>query len=472
MPSSTLPVAERYCFSAPGKALFAGGYLVLYPENSSFVTALSARIYALISPSQSLDTTRSTVTVLSPQFAEGEWSYNISRSSTTGFVTVSAVNLSRKNPFAQAAVTTILNYLSATGNLPMPIPSLTINILSDNAYHSQPHDNVPRFNTHSQAISAVPKTGLGSSAALTTVLTAALLSYYGNVGRVTENKRLLHNLAQIAHCTAQGKVGSGFDVACAVYGSIVYQRFLPSIISAIPVVPNELDDAKGSEYLHVLKNTIESNWNVGTAACAIPPRLRLLMGDISGGSETPAMVQMVQQWRREGGADAESTWTSLGKANQSLISAMIGLQGESESNPKEYAAVMDQIIDSGAGTSGIKTLGVEIGGKIGGLIQQAVDSITEIRHHLRAITKGSGAQIEPEQQTRLLDACNELPGVFGGVVPGAGGYDAICLLVTEASVDRVVNATNDIFANVKWLELREESVGLREEAFPTLAEYL
>jgi phosphomevalonate kinase len=29
---------------------------------------------------------------------------------------------------------------------------------------------------------------------------------------------LLHNVAQIAHCAAQGKIGSGFDVSCAVCG--------------------------------------------------------------------------------------------------------------------------------------------------------------------------------------------------------------------------------------------------------------
>lgn len=59
------------------------------------------------------------------------------------------------------------------------------------------------------------------------------------------------------------------------------------------------------------------------------------------------------------------------------------------------------------------------------------------------------AEIEPEQQTELLDGCISLPGVIGGGVPGgalhvsdhsnpfcstytlAGGYDAVWLLVCE-----------------------------------------
>lgn len=43
-------------------------------------------------------------------------------------------------------------------------------------------------------------------------------------------RRLTHNLAQFVHCLAQGKVGSGFDVSAAVYGSQLYTRFDPKVI--------------------------------------------------------------------------------------------------------------------------------------------------------------------------------------------------------------------------------------------------
>lgn len=39
--------------------------------------------------------------------------------------------------------------------------------------------------------------------------------------------------------------------------------------------------------------------------------------------------------------------------------------------------------------------------------------------------------IEPPEQTVLLDACVSIAGVIGGGVPGAGGYDAIWLLVCD-----------------------------------------
>ena len=39
--------------------------------------------------------------------------------------------------------------------------------------------------------------------------------------------------------------------------------------------------------------------------------------------------------------------------------------------------------------------------------------------------------IEPPEQTALLDVCVSVAGVIGGGVPGAGGYDAIWLLVCD-----------------------------------------
>ena len=82
----------------------------------------------------------------------------------------------------------------------------------------------------------VHETGLGSSAALITSLTAALLVHLDVVSQeslsedVGEGRRLAHNLAQFVHCVAQGKVGSGFDVSAAVFGSHLYTRFDPSVI--------------------------------------------------------------------------------------------------------------------------------------------------------------------------------------------------------------------------------------------------
>lgn len=63
------------------------------------------------------------------------------------------------------------------------------------------------------------KTGLGSSSAFTAACMQCILKAQGIM-----NKDLVFKLALEAHNRAQGKVGSGFDVAAAVYGSILYSR--------------------------------------------------------------------------------------------------------------------------------------------------------------------------------------------------------------------------------------------------------
>lgn len=96
----------------------------------------------------------------------------------------------------------------------------------------------PFCDTHA-TLKTVNKTGLGSSAALTTSLVGALFLYFNVFQDLQENNANLtwiHNVAQFVHCFAQGKVGSGFDVSAAVFGSHRYQRFNPSILTPIMVI--------------------------------------------------------------------------------------------------------------------------------------------------------------------------------------------------------------------------------------------
>lgn len=109
-------------------------------------------------------------------------------------------------------------------NLPRTLESLT---------------KIPPFVSTNVRLSDVHKTGLGSSASLITSLTSALLVHLGVIPESAlseddnEGRRLAHNLAQYVHCQAQGKVGSGFDVSAAVFGSHLYTRFDPSVISEL-----------------------------------------------------------------------------------------------------------------------------------------------------------------------------------------------------------------------------------------------
>ena len=112
-------------------------------------------------------------------------------------------------------------------------------------------NKIPSFAPLNVPISQVNKTGLGSSAALITSLTAALLVHFDVITRESitgdgndESRRLAHNLAQFVHCLAQGKVGSGFDVSSAVFGSQVYTRFDPAVIQ--PLLDGQVIPTRGN----------------------------------------------------------------------------------------------------------------------------------------------------------------------------------------------------------------------------------
>ncbi|KAI7737935.1 LOW QUALITY PROTEIN: hypothetical protein M8C21_015128, partial [Ambrosia artemisiifolia] len=113
----------------------------------------------------------------------------------------------------------------------------------------------------------VAKTGLGSSAAMTTAVVAALLNYVGVVDLPYSSKDqkhenssdldLVHMIAQTAHCIAQGKVGSGFDVSSAVYGSHRYE--------AVSTTP-----------LHeVIGEVLKAKWDHERTKFSLPPLMNL-----------------------------------------------------------------------------------------------------------------------------------------------------------------------------------------------------
>ena len=105
-------------------------------------------------------------------------------------------------------------------------------------------EKLPAFNKTGVCLADVHKTGLGSSAALITSLVSGLLLHLGVIPAdsflaeggtesASEGRKLAHNLSQYVHCLAQGKVGSGFDVSSAVFGSQIYRKFAPEALDEL-----------------------------------------------------------------------------------------------------------------------------------------------------------------------------------------------------------------------------------------------
>ncbi|EMT60408.1 Phosphomevalonate kinase [Fusarium odoratissimum] len=434
--------------SAPGKVFLAGGYLVLDQEYTAFVFGLDARINIIAGDIHTTAGVQLTeIVVDSPQFLEAQWRYGYHLAGEGGGIKVTQLQVSgaqiNPNPFVETTLSYALTYIDrvAKQRPSHSMASARLIILADNDYYSHSESESTRqgrFAKFPVTLGDANKTGLGSSAALVTSLTAALLAHYlpedlFNI-QSDRGKRTLHNLAQAAHCAAQGKVGSGFDVATAVYGSCRYRRFSPETLSSIP----EPGAAGFADALVKLVDG-ESAWDVEVLKDAVimPKGVVLRMCDVDCGSKTVGMVKKVLKWRSSNPEESKKLWDELQKRNEQLIATLNA--GDVENLP----------------------------GKI-----------TAVREMIRQMGSASDVPIEPGSQTELLDALSTVEGVYGGVVPGAGGYDALALLMkddeeTKQRVEEFLDKwAKEKGTKVKLLGVKGEMEGVRSESLDVYAGWI
>ncbi|RKL02972.1 hypothetical protein BFJ68_g11761 [Fusarium oxysporum] len=433
--------------SAPGKVFLAGGYLVLDQEYTAFVFGLDARINIIAGDIHTTAGVQLTeIVVDSPQFLEAQWRYGYHLAGEGGGIKVTQLQVGAQinpNPFVETTLSYALTYIDrvAKQRPSHSMASARLIILADNDYYSHSESESTRqgrFAKFPVTLGDANKTGLGSSAALVTSLTAALLAHYlpedlFNI-QSDRGKRTLHNLAQAAHCAAQGKVGSGFDVATAVYGSCRYRRFSPETLSSVP----EPGAAGFADALVKLVDG-ESAWDVEVLKDAVimPKGVVLRMCDVDCGSKTVGMVKKVLKWRSSNPEESKKLWDELQKRNEQLIATLNA--GDVENLP----------------------------GKI-----------TAVREMIRQMGSASDVPIEPESQTELLDALSTVEGVYGGVVPGAGGYDALALLMkddeeTKQRVEEFLDKwAKEKGTKVKLLGVKGEMEGVRSESLDVYAGWI
>ncbi|KAL8953367.1 MAG: hypothetical protein Q9222_000744 [Ikaeria aurantiellina] len=440
--------------SAPGKVLLAGGYLVLDREHTGLVFGLDARIHVHV---QKLPTSPgvdlSEVIVRSPQFRDAEWRYGYRETEQDGGVEVAqlkghSTSTQSRNKFVETALAYALSYVSTVSNAKIGSSSITIVADTDYYSHSGSADctNPRRFIDFNVPLTEAHKTGLGSSAALVTAFTAAVLTHYLDRNQLTLNsevgRRRLHNLAQAAHCAAQGKVGSGFDVAAAVYGSCVYRRFSPSILEGVGEVGSPQFSDRLKAAVEDTNPTQKWDMQIDKRAASMPQGLRVLMCDVDCGSETVSLVKKVLAWRKDNPDEAALLWATLQKGNEDLARELQQLAQNSSNSRQAYSNLSEIILT--------------------------------IRSLIREMSGKAEVPIEPQVQTDLLDACCRISGVVGGVVPGAGGFDAIALVVEDDALPALqsflktykTTASDEqgpAIGNVRLLGVKQDFDGLKAE---------
>ena len=116
---------------------------------------------------------------------------------------------------------------------------------------------------------------MGSSAALTAAFVGAVLRWF-SPGDFSDIVSITHKIAQASHAAAQGKLGSGFDIASAVFGSGLYIRFTDEIIKSLLLK----SDAGGLSSEVVEAVFQHAAWDHLHEHIALPPNFSLTLGKI------------------------------------------------------------------------------------------------------------------------------------------------------------------------------------------------
>ncbi len=323
--------------SAPGKILWIGGYSVLERPNVSFVTGVDKRVFATIEKSDG-------VSLISKQFGyelEGTIGAN-------GEITLTGEDGGAK--FVKAACQSSCAYLAHKGK---PVSGFELKTVSDGAFGVE------------------VKAGLGSSAAVTVASVGAVLALHGY--GVETNRELVHKLSQYSHYVAQGKVGSGFDIAAAAVGASSYVRYSPAFVTE-----------------HPFPASIGEEWDFEVRHVPVPPQFCVAAASLGKSASTSEMVKKVNAWKAAQPEAYARLMAEYNGANIRTIAALEKLSSDfNRFNLEDFRAWFGQ------GRLQKKTLGEK-----------------------------SGTDIESDGYTALIEE-SEKNGAFVACLPGAGGGDSI-----------------------------------------------
>lgn len=431
-----MPLRSKITVSAPGKLLFAGGYLVLEAPNIGVVIAVDKRFYCDAELHDAVDATSLVdIEVESPQFGQ-KWNYIFDKDKKL----LRPDAAESENTFVEKSLClSLLALLDEERH--DKLARIRLRIKGDNDFYSLiPHLAergmsktlegalaLPNFLPAPRVNGKIVKTGLGSSACLVTSLVASLCySLKSNEGDDSDKIESIFRLAQICHCHSQGKLGSGFDVAAACYGSHIYERFPKSLLADLLTMLED-DSVPVNDLQSTIRSILVTKWDGGIRQpLNLPSFVQVMLADVSGGSESPSMARTVLTWKKGIGSQQVPHWDDLIHINQQIGELLQKLCSRQMDN-----AELESLI-----TSNVEAWKTSETGRLLSSLRVAAQ---ESRHHLKAMGEAAGVPIEPDEQTTLIDGTMQIPGVIAGLVPGAGGYDAIaCLYVNHPRVRHAV----------------------------------
>lgn len=367
-------------FTAPGKILLLGGYSVLdgYP-------ALSIAVEDKKGEGVTASCSKGAFRIVSDEFS-------IDRSLDPDD------GLAGCDDSASYAFMTSLAYLRGSGIGLRPVTVET--------------KNSPIFGIKEE------KSGLGSSAASTVAIVAAVLGWHG-----IEDRDIIHKVSQIANFLATEKTGAGFDVACSVFGTIRYKRFDKRAIS--------LGKGSGKALDRKIFSLVEKDWPGMEVEPFSMGGYTLLAFNIKGS--------------KTGTVEAIKAMGIFKKSKPNAYARMIAEQAEAEERVFKGISASDDA-EIGKGMRRARDVQRRLSAEVGKL--------------------ADFDPIEPEELTAVIEEAEGLGGVVASRCPGAGGYDSLAFLVdrkgdADSTAGSIVQIGNDSGVRLERINLRLSRDGVR-----------
>ena len=352
---------ETYGAKAPGKVLWLGGYSILERPNVGFVTAIDAYVHA----KARLFANSDIVKVKVPDFG-----INISGTidAHNGHV---AINGPKEAQIVLSAIKVALAYAYSKG---AKLSGLELSTKNDDAFAT--------IISNEASEQRISKSGMGSSSAVTVATIASILSAYDL--DFYENDAL-HKLSQLSYSIASGKIGSGFDIAAAVYGSIKYTRYSHSILKDFPAQFTPDDVHK----------IVSRGWDYNISKVKLPNMYEATTANFIGkAAMTVPMVSRVNEFKK---ANPEAYNDLISRMNSTALKAI---------------DCLSKISDGSAGYDDELEL---------------VNHFVENRILTKKLGVMSNTDIEPDEVTSLIEDSMK-HGALVAKLPGAGGKDSIVAL--------------------------------------------
>ena len=152
----------------------------------------------------------------------------------------------------------------------------------------------------------------------------------------------------------------------------------------------------------------------------------MCLADVDTGSNTRTLVGKVSDWRAQHPDWAAQLYKIIASSNQSLADGLLQLHLAYANDQTAYTQVLETL--SQRPSLDWDHYYKSHPSSTCALFLEVRNAMRSIRAGMRELGSRSGAPVEPPEMTRLLDTTiNTAPGIMGGGVPGAGGYDALFL---------------------------------------------